>query len=160
MDATDLANRWYEECQDRQLQVEAYGRLGQSLRAFMPSDGLAGIAFQDDLPIVLVLTRDALISFLPPGHEENVRASAIQLSAVTGLSVVSEFESQRRGDYRVCTWTLQGPEGASRTLLTRRPTRNSWADDNGGENVMLAVAAQLGWTTPLLDSVSESGANP
>jgi hypothetical protein len=159
MDVASLANLWYEECQNSQLEVDAYGRLSQSLRAFMPSDGVAGIVFEDDSPIVLLLTDSALISFLPPGPEENVKASAMRLSSVTELSVVCTFESRPRGDYRVCTWTLSSPEGSFRTLRTRRPARNSWADDNAGENVMLAVAAELGWNTPLLDAALESSAS-
>lgn len=150
MDPVDrLAERWYEECQKQGLPTDSYHPLQAGLRAFLPVDATAGIAYRDEHPFVLALTPAALLFFAPPAVDQLLDAFALPITSIRALAVNSGHASTVRANYRLCTWTLREADGPSRVHQTRRVIGNGFDSDNGGEAVMLGLSQRLGWTTPL-----------
>jgi hypothetical protein len=151
--STELADRlaecWHEECQARTLSTDSYHPLRQGLRCFLPSDALAGIAYRDEYPFVVALGHGALLLFAPPEPNQTLDVLALPLGSVKALAVASANTNTTRANYRVCTWTLRSSDGSSQNFCTRSPVGAGFDADNGGEAVMLALAEQIGWLTPL-----------
>jgi hypothetical protein len=150
MDHADrLAERWYEECQEQGLPTDSYHPLKAGLRAFLPADAPAGIAYRDEHPFVLALAPETLLFFAPPAADQLLDAFALPIASICSLAVGSAHASTVRSNYRLCTWTLREADGTARVHQTRRVIGNGFDPDNGGEAVMLGLSQCLGWPTPL-----------
>lgn len=150
MDPADrLAERWYEECQKQGLPTDSYSPLKAGLRAFLPVDAPAGIAYRDEHPFVLALAPEALLFFAPPAVDQLLDAIALPIASIRALGVNSGHASTVHANYRLCTRTLHEAHGTSRVHQTRRVIGNGFDSDNGGEAVMLGLAQRLSWTTTL-----------
>lgn len=146
--ADRLAERWYEECQQRGLSTDSYYSLKRGLRDFLPAEATAGIAYRDE-PFVLALADEALLFFAPPPDDQQLDARALPIASFCDLAVTARLESTNHANYRTCTWVLRGADGGSQVHQTRRVIGNGFDSDNGGETVMLALAERLGWSIPL-----------
>ncbi|HWM54303.1 MAG TPA: hypothetical protein VNO20_02790 [Solirubrobacterales bacterium] len=150
MDLADrLAERWYEESQEQGLPTDSYHPLKAGLRAFLPVDAPAGIAYRDEHPFVLALAPEALLFFAPPAVDQLLDAFALPIASIRVLAVSSGHVSTPRTNYRLCTWTLREADGSPCVHQTRRVIGNGFDSDNGGEAVMLGLSQRLGWPTPL-----------
>ena len=150
MDPVDrLAERWYDECQRQGMPTDSYHPLKAGLRAFLPADAPAGIAYRDERPFVLALAPGALLFFMPPAVDQLLDAFALPMASICSLTVGSTLSSTVRTNYRLCTWTLREADGTARVHQTRRVIGNGFDPDNGGEAVMLGLSLHLGWPTPL-----------
>jgi hypothetical protein len=151
--STELADRlaelWYDECQERALPTDPYHPLRQGLRDFLPGDAPAGIAYRDEHPFVVALGHGALLLFAPPEPRQTLDVLALPLGSVNALAIASANTSTNRANYRVCTWTSGSSDCSSQSFCTRSPVGAGFDADNGGEAVMLALAEQIGWLTPL-----------
>jgi len=147
--ASRLAERWYEECQERSLPTDSYHALKNGLRDFLPAEALAGIAYRDDQPFVLALAAGVLLFFEPPDADRRLDALALPLTALGSLAATCRLESGMQANYRMCTWTLTDTAGVRRSHFTRCVLGNGFDSDNGGEGVMLSLADRLGWPIPL-----------
>jgi hypothetical protein len=148
-----LVERWYEECENRGFPTEAYSGLRHGLRDFLPADTVAGIAFDDDCPVIVALTPRTLLRFAPPAQDHLLDATAVNISAIASLQVTCVLEgSGDRSNFRACTWALRFLDGQEWRLVTRAPIGTSFASDNGGEGVLLELADCLGWDIPLHSS--------
>ncbi|HEX4670537.1 MAG TPA: hypothetical protein VH275_11265 [Solirubrobacterales bacterium] len=152
--AARLADRWYEECEQRQLATDPYHALRQGLQDFLPVDAKAGIAYRDDSPFVLALATGALLLFAPPTVGKLVDVVALPVSSLRSLSVSCEHTSGMHANYRVCTWGMTDDQGVARSHVTRSVVGNGFDSDNGGEGVMLALADRMGWSTPISSAAS------
>jgi len=147
--ADRLAERWYDERQARHLPTDSYDPLRRGLRDFLPASAIAGIAYRDDQPFILALASEVLLFFAPPPADQQLDALALPIANVRDLAVIAGHESTIHANIRVCTWTLREADDGTRVHQTRRAIGNGFDSNNGGEAVMLAFAAHLGWRAPL-----------
>ena len=69
-------------------------------------------------------------------------SEACRFEVETGLQVLGTGAQRRR------TWTIASPAGDPVSLLTLSPHQSSFLTDHGGEALMRAAAAKLGWAMP------------
>lgn len=150
---TNVANGWYEAAQERQFSVDGYHAIRQPVRDFVPVDAAVGIAYRDEAPVVIASIPGRLLCIsVRPGKEGEddyvSELTSLPLDAGVQVSVTSTLESTGGSHFRVRRWTLQVLGLHYWELVTRTPTANSLASDHGGEDVINAALAQLGWTVP------------
>ena len=147
-DSSVLLNQWLEACEDFNQPQDGYRALRHSLRNYLPADASAGIAFRDEAPIVIGVTKKMLLWFSAPGSGRAAEASSLSLMHCRGLKVSCWRESTNAANYWTCEWTAAVSGAESLALLTREPAGAGFAKTNGGERAMKVMASHLGWLMP------------
>lgn len=147
------AEKWLEAAEAAKRDTGGYHPLRRALDEVAPPDGLYGIGYRDEDPVVLILKGERLGILAPlrpreDGGDHPVCLRTLALSEAGLFEVETESEVLRAGTQRRRTWTIAGPGGESVSLLTLSPYNSSFLTDRGGESVMRAAAAKLGWVLP------------
>jgi hypothetical protein len=146
--ANEIASRWFEAAEELGVSTSSYTFMRKSLGALLSDDAKAGIAVQADAPVVLAFDGDRLICVAvdqaDEDNESTVRAASLSVASSPRLDVELTVSSATL----VKTWTFWEANAKAFTVTTQPPVNDGSEVDFGGDAVMTAVAASLGWPIP------------
>lgn len=150
--AARLSAQWYDAADEVGAPTTAHSALRVVLRWTLSEEADAGIAFQDDQPVVVVIDGSRLICVRPEDPaadslEAEITLDSISLEAPLRVGLMLTEQTHGNIAFLIRRWMIGEPGGSQFQVDTRSPLRQGQREDRGRQVVEKAVA-MLGWQLP------------